>query len=491
MPYSITRYSGTPLATVADGTIDQSTSLKIIGKNYAGYGEIQNENFLYLLENFSSSNSPNKPLSGQIWFDSGSKKLKFFDGDALTGKWRTTGGAEIANTAPTGLTVGDFWFNTSTDQLYAWNGTDFTLIGPQAAPNAQITEMRSRSVLDTDGNPHAIIEAIVNGHTTFIINWDLDFTLGSSNLITGFDVIRRGITLVYTQDGSNGVTSGLQRFYGTATNAERLGGYLAADYVRSGNASFNTLVSFSDLGYTVGNTPQFKVSIESGNLPVVENILGDSITFRTRVSNSTVNPMTIKGADLLPGLTNTSSLGSSTKVWANVYATLLTGTATKANSLKVGTDYLQADIAQTANTIAARDNAGDLYAAHFRGIASQSFYADLAEKYLADADYEIGTVVAVGGEKEVTACTHGNRALGAVSAKPAYMMNSELEGGTYIALKGRVPVKVTGAVRKGQRLVASDNGTASVGASNSNDVFAIALESSDDIGVKLIEAVIL
>jgi hypothetical protein len=85
----------------------------------------------------------------------------------------------------------------------------------------------------------------------------------------------------------------------------------------------------------------------------------------------------------------------------------------------------------------------------------------------------------------------GFRALGAVSANPAYMMNSELEGGTYVALKGRVPVKVTGSVIKGQRLVAGAAGTAQAAMGNTADVFAIALETNNDASVKLVECVIL
>jgi hypothetical protein len=97
----------------------------------------------------------------------------------------------------------------------------------------------------------------------------------------------------------------------------------------------------------------------------------------------------------------------------------------------------------------------------------------------------------VGGEKEVTAGQVGFRALGAVSEKPAYLMNFELEGGTPVALKGRVPVKVTGSVIKGQRLVAGPNGTAQAAMGNSADVFAIALATNDEVGVKLVECVIL
>jgi hypothetical protein len=70
-------------------------------------------------------------------------------------------------------------------------------------------------------------------------------------------------------------------------------------------------------------------------------------------------------------------------------------------------------------------------------------------------------------------------------------MNDGLENGTFVALKGRVPVKVVGPVRKGQRLVAHNNGCATASASYVNDVFAVALENSDDVNVKLIEAVIL
>jgi hypothetical protein len=99
--------------------------------------------------------------------------------------------------------------------------------------------------------------------------------------------------------------------------------------------------------------------------------------------------------------------------------------------------------------------------------------------------------MSVGGEFEVTACNFGERALGVISANPAFMMNQTLLGGVYVALKGRVPVKVVGQVRKGQQLVAANNGTAIVANPGSNDVFAIALESSDDDTVKLVECVVL
>jgi hypothetical protein len=82
-------------------------------------------------------------------------------------------------------------------------------------------------------------------------------------------------------------------------------------------------------------------------------------------------------------------------------------------------------------------------------------------------------------------------AIGVVSADPAYMMNAGLEGGTYIALKGRVPVRVIGAITKGQRLVAANDGCAVAAVPHASDVFGVALESNNEGGIKLIEAVIL
>ena len=127
----------------------------------------------------------------------------------------------------------------------------------------------------------------------------------------------------------------------------------------------------------------------------------------------------------------------------------------------------------------------------FAGMATTARYADVAEKYLADMEYEPGTVIAVGGVAEVTAADHVTAfsVIGVVSENPAIMMNSGLEGGTYIALKGRVPVKINGPVQKGDRLAAStEKGVAMVNNDRNAWSFAIALSDSDG---DMVEAVIL
>jgi hypothetical protein len=499
MSYSIDRYNGTTLTVVEDGTIDNTLDIKLIGKNYAGYGEVQNENFLHLLEHFSSAgpNGPQRKISGQIWFDSALKKLKFYDGN----NWRTTGGAEIGGTAPTSLTEGDFWWDNTNDQLYAFSGTEFILVGPQGVTGSGTTQMKSRSVKATAGTGGAlmpIIQAIVDDTTIYIISKE-SFVIDSAvpgNSITGFGIIKAGITLADTNNEDGVTTSLTEVFHGTATNALRLGGYLADDFIGILDFDFSAAtgaVGFNNYGLTVGGTTgaltdTLTINTVSSN-PVFKSATA-LMSFQT-TSGSVRTPLTLSGNNILPGADSVSNIGSASFKYATVYATSFNGPATQADSLNVGGIYRTATAAAGVHTVAARDNNGDLTANIFQGIASQARYADLAEKYLADASYETGTVVVIGGEQEVTASTWGKRAIGVVSANPAYMMNSELEGGTYIALKGRVPVRVIGAVRKGDSLIAANNGCASVGVHHSNDVFAIALENSDDTGIKLVEALVL
>jgi len=510
MAYTIQHYNGSTLTTVADGTVDTSTDLTLIGKNYAGYGDAQNENFVWLLENFCNTSQPPNPLPGQIWFDStpGATKLKFYDGT----NWRTTGGAAIGPSSPTGLTVGDFWFNTTSNQLFAYTSdpvAPFKLIGPQGVSGAGLTQMQSATVQDTNGSSHAIIQAITNNQTIAIISADPAFTLQNSvNSITGFGRIQQGINLIYTDSNAVGAVPGVtnpsvaHRFWGTATNADKLNGVAASGYVLSSNPAFSNTVNFP-LGYTVGSAgaPPLKVFINAtSNNPTVQGAVTDTIVFQTTLANqSLAYPLTIKGSDLLPGgsqanlpfSTGVNNIGSSTYQWNNVYATNFLGTATNANNLNLNGSFVTANTAAIANTIAARDASNTIYATTFNGTATAADYADLAEKYISDKEYEVGTVVSVGGTEEITACRSGDRALGAVSENPAFMMNQTLEGGVYIALKGRVPVKIKGTVVKGNRIIADNDGCGIAINHSHQDVFAIALESSDDEAVKLVECVIL
>ena len=489
MAYVINLTNGAQLTTVEDGTIDQSTSLKLVGKNYAGYGEIQNENFVHLLENFSSANQPAGPLSGQVWFDSSLKKLKFYDGT----KFRTTGGAEVGTTQPVGLTTGDFWWDSGNNQLYAQNSDGgFVLIGPQSIGET-VSAMVTAQVRDNNQVNRTIIKGTVDDGVVFIVS-NAEFTIDTTdpaNAITGFDVVRQGLTLRNTTSSTDGITSSALRFHGTATNAEKLGGVAASDYALAGAANFNSIVRFADAGFTVGAANDLAVFIDtsgSGDEGVIDNTVGQKIRFKVKSSGGvTTEPFHIQAAGLIPTSTTTYDIGDANYKWRNMYATSFNGLATQAIALQVGSNYRTGDVNPTNNTVAVRDSSGNIAANVFNGVSTSARYADLAEKYTTDQEYPVGTAMCVGGEAETTAAKSSCMCIGVISAEPAYLMNSEAEGQA-IGLKGRVPVRCKGVVKKGEAVYAWEDGVCST--VQTTALVGIALESSDDESEKLLECVL-
>ena len=492
MAYAIDRYNNTLLTSVEDGTVDQTTDLKFIGKNYAGYGEIQNENFLFLLENFSGANQPSRPISGQVWFDSGTSKLKFYDGT----QWRTSGGGETGATEPTGLASGDFWWDSGNDQLYVYNGTSFVLIGPQNAGEG-VTQMTSLEVLDTTSATRGIITSVIEDETIFVISpTQFDLNASQTALISqGFDRIYKGITLRNTKLATGGVTSTSDRFHGTVTNADRLGGVVAANFVQTGagNTVFASIVETPDGGLLIGDSQDFQIKVDANGFDgVIQNVTNNGV-IKLKTTNGAgelTHVGTVTSTGLIPGADNTFTLGSASLGWSNVYATNFTGEASKAATLRVGSDFRSASASATNNTVAVRDATGNIAANLFQGTATQARYADLAEKYSTAKDLAPGTVVCVSTstEYEVEPVRIGSTAIGVVSTDPAVMMNSEADG-QYIGLKGRLPVKIVGAVNKGDKVYVNNAGCASTEI-NGGSLVGIALESNSDEGEKLVECVL-
>jgi hypothetical protein len=301
-----------------------------------------------------------------------------------------------------------------------------------------------------------------------------------------------------------------------------------------GNASIDTNLYVTTSTYSVLGAAGFANAATVTTLSANGNITVAAITSNGSITATTVGAATIgnTGATLtgtlntaaqtgitslgtLTGLTLSGTLNGTTLQAATIGNTgaTLTGTlstAAQTNITSVG-NLTAAGITVSAraapNANASIDlgtsglywnngyinslNCPTITGGTFSGTSTTAKYADLAERYLPDTDYAVGTVVSVGGEKEVTASKHGDLAIGVISADPAFRMNEDLEGGVYIALKGRVPVLVIGPVQKGQRLVAFNDGTAIASTISTYDVFAVALETNPQEQVKLVEAVIL
>ena len=197
MPYILNRYDGTELTILEDGTVNTvASSINLIGRNYYGYGEKQNENFVYLLENFAGSEPPLHPIKGQVWFDSGTAEntvnlLKVYDGTA----WNVIGSAVVSETAPETGNVGAFWLKSTANTLHVYNGTDWSFIGPETAEGFGTTKAESTVLVDTVNVSHPVILFKAND-VVVAIAAESTFTLNPSvNPVSGFTELIPGITI--------------------------------------------------------------------------------------------------------------------------------------------------------------------------------------------------------------------------------------------------------------------------------------------------------
>jgi hypothetical protein len=209
MAYIINKSDGTVLLTVDDGILNTSTSLGLLGRNYTGYGEIQNENFVYLLENFSNSNPPVRPLRGQSWYDSVNGRMNVYTGT----EWAPVSSATISESPPPEF-IGSLWLRPSSKQLSIYNGTVWVIIGPEAVPGFGETRAMSSILKDINNIDHAVILMKVNDTVQGI--WCSEgFSINNSNPVDGFFQLLKGLNL----SGTSTIQGNL---IGNASTADKL-----------------------------------------------------------------------------------------------------------------------------------------------------------------------------------------------------------------------------------------------------------------------------
>ena len=304
MPYTINRTNGAKITVVNDGTIN-STSLDItlIGKNYTGYGEAFNENFVKLLENFSNTTRPPKPLTGQLYFNSTTKKLEVYTTTGET-RWKTLGVMDVGTSKPVGANPGDLWFNPndSGGRLYAYSGSagEWILVGPLTARGV-VSGAVSLDVVNQDTNlPETVLRLVANGSTSFIASTrpTFDVDLSETDVITNFTSIRQGITLPNTDSDGVSYDPSLSDGYlmwGTAGTALGLvrsnGDYITADsYLTQSelSAAVGTVTINEDAGVLIGVSGVLKLHItEPDNTANISVINGNARELKFNIRNGT------------------------------------------------------------------------------------------------------------------------------------------------------------------------------------------------------------
>jgi hypothetical protein len=403
MAYTILKSDGTVLTTIADGTINTtSTSLGLPGRNYAGYGQSIDTNFVRITENFASSTPPANPLRGQLWFNTNNSTLFVCPSD---GQSNALAWLALTATSSGGNTT--FGAVTVNGNLSAGNITSTGTISANALSASFLTISANATIADAN-----ITTANIGTLRTTIITTGAQSTPGT-------------LTGTWTVNGSVG------------GNALVLNGNLFIANVGGGSYGIKTDNYYYANGVAINFAGSYSDSNVAAYLPTYVGQVGTGATI-------------FRGTTLTTGANTTA--GSITGNWS-----LTTGSRLNAT------------------------------------------YADLAERFHADEVLDPGTVVEIGGTNEVTAVKLdlSNDVFGVVSNTAAYLMNASAgndETHPPIALAGRVMVKVTGIVLKGQRLVSAGNGIARAAQPGEATVFntigrALADKLTDNTGT--VEAIVM
>jgi hypothetical protein len=279
MAYTINLTNGTIFATIADGTINTSSSMTLVGKNYAGYGEFLDENFIRLLENSSNTTAPGAPLTGQLWWNSSSDLLQVYNGT----QWKTISAATASASTPTSNVAGDLWYDTVNAQLKVYTGTSFILVGPSFTAGTGQTGAIVDTIVDTGAVSHVVIKFFVNNSIVAIMSKDAVFT--PQVAITGFTTISPGMQLATTVGGQTPV------FTGTASDSTLFGGLATSAFLRANtNATTSgTLAVLNDTGFAVGVDQDLKLSVSGSTAQISNQTTNGNITFSvTGLANALV-----------------------------------------------------------------------------------------------------------------------------------------------------------------------------------------------------------
>ena len=468
MSYTITLTDGSTFATIPDGTINTSSSMTLVGKNYAGYGQFINDDIIRLLQNGANTTAPGAPLQGQLWYDQTTGTMKVYTGSTF----KVISGATASSTAPSVSTVaGDLWYDSVNAQLNVYSGAAWILVGPAYTGNTGVSGAIVTTITDTNAISHVAVEMYVADAVVGIFSKDAAYTPATPPAgggWTGSKLVQPGLTM-------SGAISGVTPlFQGTANNANFLGGIASTGFLATttNQTMTGTLGILNNTGLSVGVNSDFRASVTGSDVYLRNQTSNGNLVIQINDGGVTTNAISINGST---GVVSIPSISIGTG------GNIAVGNITNSNGNGVG------NIGNSSgyfNTVFAQ--------------ATTALYADVAERFAAEEIYEPGTVVELGGSAEITRVLidASENVFGVISTRPAFTMNGGAgDNDTHppVAMTGRVPVMVTGVVNKGDRLISAGDGLARAalaGEATAFNVIGRALSSKTTTGAGTVEAIV-
>jgi len=292
MAYTINKTDGTVVATITDGTVDNTTSLQLFGKSYSGFGEGLNENLVKLLENAASTAAPTAPLKGELWFDTTTNQLKVYDGTSF----KPTGGSKSSASQPTSPSAGDLWHDTANDQVSVYTGSAWLLVGPVYTSGQTLSGWKIETLASAGGNK--VVSSMYAGNTRVAILSKETFTPSATQ--TGFAEIKAGLTLNSTLgavfDGTNTQAANIDVSSTTNTSGTIIAGgnFLRAD---AADTTTGALTVDADGGVIIGDAQELSITVSSNDVTVAQTSQDKDLKFTVNDGGVTKTPLQLTGAD--------------------------------------------------------------------------------------------------------------------------------------------------------------------------------------------------